>query len=248
MKLSHENRLLLACIQSEYAGDLLNKINDIPMRNLNWEDFLASSLWHGIAPLAYFNMTCVQQSFTVPENVMSQLRSAYYQNIARSTWLYAELNRVLSAFQKESVEVIVLKGSALAKTVYYDNRILQSIINEISSEQFNSDIIGLIHEKMFLGENTDQGTKSISIRLFGKNTIKNRILKNIRSRFPIPEVISRRFIVFISSKKRYLHFFIRLFSIFFRPKSIVSQIARIKEDAVLYRWIYNKDSVSDVNK
>jgi len=120
MNLSHENKFLLACIQSKNADDLLNNVKNIPMTRLNWDDVLASAYWHGIAALLCSHLNGMQENVAVPENVMAGLRSAYYENIARNTYLYAELTRILEAFQKESVEVILLKGLALVKTVYKD--------------------------------------------------------------------------------------------------------------------------------
>ena len=43
---------------------------------------------------------------------------AYYANAARNILLYAELGRVLKALGSEGIEVVVLKGAALAETIY----------------------------------------------------------------------------------------------------------------------------------
>ena len=43
---------------------------------------------------------------------------AHYANAARNTLLYAELGRVLNALRREGIRVIVLKGAALAETIY----------------------------------------------------------------------------------------------------------------------------------
>ena len=51
---------------------------------------------------------------------MDQLRAAYHGNLARNMYLYAELRRILEALREKDVEVIFLKGAALAKTVYGD--------------------------------------------------------------------------------------------------------------------------------
>ena len=55
-----------------------------------------------------------------PQEVMDQLRAAYHGNLARNMYLYAELRRILEALREKDVEVIFLKGAALAKTVYGD--------------------------------------------------------------------------------------------------------------------------------
>ncbi len=56
----------------------------------------------------------------IPREIMYQLRTAYQGNLARNMYLYTELKRILETFFDKGVKVIVLKGAALAKTVYGD--------------------------------------------------------------------------------------------------------------------------------
>jgi hypothetical protein len=66
-------------------------------------------------------MTEVNDSMTqIPNDIMTQLRSHYIESLARNMLLFDELNRVLKAFNEAGIEVIVLKGAALAETVYPD--------------------------------------------------------------------------------------------------------------------------------
>jgi hypothetical protein len=120
MNISHENRLLLYCAQTRMPEDALNKVKDIISLSLNWEEVLASAFWHGIAPLLYNNLKDIQESYLIPREIMDQMRTAYHGNLARNMYLYAELKRILETFCDKGVKVIVLKGAALAKTVYGD--------------------------------------------------------------------------------------------------------------------------------
>lgn len=119
MGISHENRLLLCCLQASISGDTGDKITDIISLPLNWEEVLASAYRHGVAPLLYRSLTNVGDD-GVPQEVMDQLRAAYRDNLARNMHLYAELRRILEALREKDVEVILLKGAALAKMVYGD--------------------------------------------------------------------------------------------------------------------------------
>ena len=119
MNTSHENRLLLHCVQASISGDIGDKIKDDISIPLNWEEVLAAASWHGIAPVLYRSLTNVSNS-GIPKEVMDQLRAAYHGNLARNMYLYAELKGILEALREKDVEVIVLKGAALAKTVYGD--------------------------------------------------------------------------------------------------------------------------------
>ncbi len=87
---------------------------------LQWTEFLASAFWHGVAPLVYRNLKDLSESLIVPPEVMEQLKEAYYATLARNMLLYAELEGVLESFHEEGIKVILLKGAALAKTVYSD--------------------------------------------------------------------------------------------------------------------------------
>ena len=118
MNLSSENRLLLYCAQTKIPEDKLNKVKDIISLPLNWEEVLKSALWHHIAPLLYHNLKDIQGSHFIPQEIMDQLRKAYYGNLVRNMNIYAELKRILDVFRENGIKVIVLKGAALAETVY----------------------------------------------------------------------------------------------------------------------------------
>lgn len=120
MNLSNENRLLVHCAQTRIPEDTLNKVRNIISPSLNWEGVLKSAFWHGIAPLLYSNFKNIQESHFIPENVMDKLKMAYYSNVARNMCMYEELNRILKTFHDRGVGDIVLKGMALANTVYSD--------------------------------------------------------------------------------------------------------------------------------
>jgi len=120
MKLSNENKLLLHCAQAGIPGDVLGKVSDIASLPLNWEGVLNSAFWHGIAPLLYSNFKNIQENHFIPENVMDKLKKAYYGNVTRNMCMYEELNRIVKTFHDIGVGVIVLKGMALANTVYSD--------------------------------------------------------------------------------------------------------------------------------
>jgi hypothetical protein len=86
--------------------------------SLDWDYILESAFRHGIAPLLYINLRRVNGNHVIPEEVIDRLKKAYFLTTARNMRLYAELSRVLEVFHNEGVEVIVLKGVALAQTVY----------------------------------------------------------------------------------------------------------------------------------
>jgi len=80
----------------------------------------------GVAPLLWWKLRAwmVQSGAdALPAGVQAlvgALAPAYYETLAHNTLLLQALERILKAFQDAGIEVIVLKGAALAQTVYAD--------------------------------------------------------------------------------------------------------------------------------
>ncbi|RMI02074.1 MAG: hypothetical protein D6681_10565 [Calditrichaeota bacterium] len=55
-----------------------------------------------------------------PPALLNALAESYYATLARNTLLLQELERIVEAFEQAGIDVIVLKGAALAQTVYED--------------------------------------------------------------------------------------------------------------------------------
>lgn len=120
MNLSNENRLLLYCAQTRIPEGVVLKVRKILGSSLNWEEVLKPAFWHGIAPLLYDNLKNMQKSHGVPENVMNKLKMAYYRTVAKNLCMYAELRPILESLREKDLEVVILRGAALAETVYDD--------------------------------------------------------------------------------------------------------------------------------
>jgi hypothetical protein len=84
----------------------------------DWDLFYQMADREGVAPLMYWKLK--DSSVAVPPSTLSLLRSTYYQTLAQNTLMYQELERILKALDEAGIPVIVLKGAALAATVYED--------------------------------------------------------------------------------------------------------------------------------
>jgi hypothetical protein len=93
---------------------------------VDWEVFTARH-WkllermaenEGVAPLMYWNLK--DSGLPVPAETFHFLQGEYYKTYARNTLLFQELERVLEALDNAGIPAIVLKGAALAVTVYED--------------------------------------------------------------------------------------------------------------------------------
>jgi hypothetical protein len=113
-----ENQLLLICIGIKLNDESLQKAKTLVNADLNWNYILKMSSLHRIAPLLYQNLKTIDKNNAIPQSVMGGLRKAYQANRERNKHFYKELAVALKAFKDAGIEVIVLKGAALAKTVY----------------------------------------------------------------------------------------------------------------------------------
>ncbi len=120
MNLSNENRLLLYCAQTEIPVVIRNKVENLIKLPLNWEEVLESASWYGISPLLYNNLKGIQKTQFIPREAMNKLKASYHANLARNMYVYGELKSIIEAYNKNGIEVIILKGAALAKIVYGD--------------------------------------------------------------------------------------------------------------------------------
>lgn len=105
--------LLLAslCERSDMTAEI-GKLSDA-----DWETLLRLSTTQGMAPLLYHRFSNNSPAL-VPEKILEDLGEIYYHNAFKNVQYYQELSDVLMHLQQGGIEVIVLKGAYLAKTIY----------------------------------------------------------------------------------------------------------------------------------
>jgi len=121
LNLSPEDTVLLCCARTSIDKATIIKVKEALNCRLNWNYIIETALQHGIAPLLYHNLSeMADDGNGIPEKVVGYLRKLYNGNVARNILLYNDLSKVLKAFKHAGIDVIVLKGAALAETVYHD--------------------------------------------------------------------------------------------------------------------------------
>ena len=119
MSWTNEDRLLLYSCRTEIGDKDRNALIEIQKNNIDWDCFLEKARGEGISPLVFRRLPeIVGESIAVPLGVIEELKKDYYATAARNSLIFEELGRVLKAFKKAGLQVIVLKGAALAETVY----------------------------------------------------------------------------------------------------------------------------------
>jgi hypothetical protein len=85
----------------------------------DWLNFSKKAQTEGVAPLIHWIFKHGDISgIYIPTKVKEQLKVAYYNTSAQNQIMYQELKRILEALNEANIPVIVLKGAALAATVY----------------------------------------------------------------------------------------------------------------------------------
>ena len=117
---SVEEEVLLQCtrnaIKQADRGELKKLLSN---ENLNWTLILKQANKQGVSPLLYHCLKSFEGEL-VSAKVLGELKKNYYATLAKNMALYSELERVLDAFSRKGIEVILLKGAAFATTLYPD--------------------------------------------------------------------------------------------------------------------------------
>ena len=115
---SKEDMVLLHCARTDDAD--LHEMRDALDGGLDWNYLTMNALYHGVAPLLHRSLSRIDDVSLVPERVTAVLRERYYITLARNMIHYDELGTALRMFADAGIDVIILKGGALAETVYRD--------------------------------------------------------------------------------------------------------------------------------
>lgn len=110
-----EDYLLLNCAHINADTD---KIKDSITPGLDWAYIVETAKDHRIAPLVYNNLKNISDN--VPSDVIKSHKESYKTTLARNILALQELKTILKTFSESNIRVIVLKGAALAETLYPD--------------------------------------------------------------------------------------------------------------------------------
>jgi hypothetical protein len=108
---------LLACARSQTDGN--GRLESLARQDTDWAHFLDLAKRHNLLPLAYARLRDLDGD-RVPSDIMAHLQATYYTNLRRNLRLQADLAEAVTALQAAGLQPIVLKGGALAGTVYPD--------------------------------------------------------------------------------------------------------------------------------
>ena len=111
MTWSKEDHLLLYCCRTRNG--------DPPViQDIDWNIFLKKARIEGVSPLVFSRLPGLAEHYDIPEYVAEELKKDYYLSATKNTLIFEELKKVLGLFNQRGIQVIVMKGAALAETVY----------------------------------------------------------------------------------------------------------------------------------
>ena len=108
---TNEDQLLFYCCKTK-KDDLL----ELP--DIDWNIFLKKARNEGISPLVFSRLPEIAAHYDLPEYVAEELKKDYYLNATKNALIFEELKKVLGLFNQSKLQVIVMKGAALAETIY----------------------------------------------------------------------------------------------------------------------------------
>lgn len=93
------------------------RIVGLVRQNLDWEYLSQLAKRHAVLPLLYRQLDA-SAAAEVPAAPLERLRAKFRDNAARNLYLTGELERIITLFKAEGVEVLPYKGPALAAAAY----------------------------------------------------------------------------------------------------------------------------------
>jgi len=117
--LSPEYQLLcwLVCATSdEVAANAISQL--LSSTQIDWEKFVDEAELNAVAPLLYYNRDNTRVKFNTV--VLNKLRALAVRHRHASEIYTKALIELLTSFDERGIEIILLKGAALARTVYPD--------------------------------------------------------------------------------------------------------------------------------
>jgi len=85
-----------------------------------WFELIDILRSHGIIPLLYWKIGRLSPELRPPEKVLDKMRMVFLSGRSRIFQMESQLKEISAAFLKKGIDLIVLKGPALARTYYPD--------------------------------------------------------------------------------------------------------------------------------
>jgi hypothetical protein len=120
MNLSPEKKLLLYCSHINLTKGMQQEIDLLIKKSIDWIQFLDYARWHSVSQLVFVNLKKSSERSNIPLKIIESLKTAYRENLVRNTIIFDEYEKIITLLDSQKIQVIPLKGIAIAKTIYSD--------------------------------------------------------------------------------------------------------------------------------
>jgi hypothetical protein len=105
-----------------YISSLLSNASPVPpeLSLDEWSDILSTLKSHWMIPLLYQQMGTLPKECLPPDAVTDQMRMAFLESRVCCLNMERQLGEILDAFQEEGIRLLVVRGPALAWSLYPD--------------------------------------------------------------------------------------------------------------------------------
>lgn len=118
LTLSPEERLLIWCVTSLSSASQADPSAWPPAIRLNWRKLALLAKWHRLLPLFSYLHERNSSFAQVPLSLLQQSKEDYNWSACHNALLQGHLRSILTSFRDHNIQVIVLKGAALAERLY----------------------------------------------------------------------------------------------------------------------------------
>lgn len=119
LRLQPEDQFLITCLRTKLAMDQKDGLEKIDFSIIDWDLVFKKAIQWDIAPLLA-KVIIKKSSLEMPDNFLHRIRVVYYKTFIANTSKFKELAKIIRAFNKLGIRVIILKGSHLAQFIYQD--------------------------------------------------------------------------------------------------------------------------------
>lgn len=117
---SPEWKLLIATARLQVDADCKSEISRLVKMDIDWDTLVSQSMIHGTSGLLFRHLSALQPEAGVPTDVMERLYGFYLSITASNLQQMAMFQKAADAFAAVGVDLILLKGAALAESLYGD--------------------------------------------------------------------------------------------------------------------------------
>jgi hypothetical protein len=115
-----ERELILICARQNVPAESAERATAILDSQLNWDELIATAWRHGVGSLLFRNMQSLDRHEKIPARALHLLRQTYVRASVRNQAHFAAIAELLDRFAADKIDIMLLKGAALAPRIYRD--------------------------------------------------------------------------------------------------------------------------------